>query len=83
MRRRRPTNQKSVVEPSDSIYLFMNCGMTHLDTFDLKPGHSQSGRNSRYCNQRRWLADLSIFLPMIASQFDRLAVIRFDEYTNQ
>ena len=25
------------------IYLFMNGGMTHLDTFDLKPGHENQG----------------------------------------
>jgi hypothetical protein len=57
------------------IYLFMNGGMTHLDTFDLKPGHENQG-DTKPINTVVPGAILSQFLPTLAGQFDKLAVIR-------
>ena len=57
------------------IYLFMNGGMSHLDTFDLKPGHVSQGETRGIPTNVPGL-QISHFLPIIASQFDRLAVIR-------
>ncbi len=57
------------------IYLFMNGAMTHLDTFDLKPGHENQGETkpiqTNVSGKR-----ISEFLPELAKQFDKLAVIR-------
>lgn len=57
------------------IYLFMNGGMTHLDTFDLKPGHVNQGETRGIATSVPGL-QISQFLPTLASQFDRMAVIR-------
>lgn len=57
------------------IYLFMNGAMTHLDTFDLKPGHENQGE-TRGISTSVPGAQISQFLPMLASQFEKLAVIR-------
>jgi hypothetical protein len=57
------------------IYLFMNGAMTHLDTFDLKPGHENQGE-TRAINTSVPGTQISQFLPMLASQFDKLAVVR-------
>jgi hypothetical protein len=57
------------------IYLFMNGAMTHLDTFDLKPGHVNQG-DTKPINTSVAGAQISQFLPNLASQFDKLAVIR-------
>jgi Protein of unknown function (DUF1501) len=57
------------------IYLFMSGGMTHLDTFDLKPGHPSQGETRGIATNVPGL-QVSQLLPTIASQLDRLAVIR-------
>ena len=57
------------------IYLFMNGAMTHLDTFDLKPGHVNQG-DTKPINTSVPGAQISQFLPMLAEQFHNLAVIR-------
>ncbi len=57
------------------IYLFMNGGMTHLDTFDLKPGHENQGE-TRAINTSVPGAQISHFLPTLAGQFDKMAVVR-------
>ena len=57
------------------IYLFMTGGMTHLDTFDLKPGHENQGATKPVSTSVPG-AILSQFLPTLAEQFDKLAVIR-------
>ena len=57
------------------IYLFMAGGMTHIDTFDLKPGHANQG-STRAIATNVAGCQLSQFLPSLASQFDKLAVIR-------
>jgi len=57
------------------IYLFMNGGMTHLDTFDLKPGHANQGQTKPISTSVAG-AQLSEFLPTLAGLFDKFAVIR-------
>jgi len=57
------------------IYLFMSGGMTHLDTFDLKPGHENQGE-TRGIKTSVPGKQISQFLPQLAKQFDKIAVIR-------
>lgn len=57
------------------IYLFMNGGMTHLDTFDLKPGHENQGETKGISTSVAGL-QISQFLPTLAAQFDKIAAIR-------
>ncbi len=57
------------------IYLFMSGGMTHLDTFDLKPGHANQGETRPIATNVAGI-QVSQHLPILASQFDKLAVIR-------
>ena len=57
------------------IYLFMNGGMTHLDTFDLKPGHENQGETKGIKTSVPG-KQISQFLPTLAQQFDKIAAIR-------
>lgn len=57
------------------IYLFMSGAMTHLDTFDLKPGHKNQGQTLAISTSVSG-AQLSQFLPQLATQFDKIAAIR-------
>ena len=57
------------------IFLYMEGGPSHLDTFDLKPGQENQGETKPIKTNvpgRR----ISEFLPMLAGQFDKLAAIR-------
>jgi hypothetical protein len=57
------------------IYLFMGGGMTHIDTFDVKPGHPNQG-NTQVIPTNVPGCQLGAHLPNLAKQFDKLAVIR-------
>ncbi len=57
------------------IYLFMTGGMTHLDMFDLKPGHPNQGATKPIGTNVAGIA-ISEFLPVLATEFDKIAVIR-------
>jgi hypothetical protein len=57
------------------IYLYMSGGMTHLDTFDLKPGHENQGETTPI-NTSVPGAQISQFLPNLASQFKDIAAVR-------
>ena len=57
------------------IYLYMNGGMSHLDTFDPKPGHADAGPLKAIASNVDGL-QLSENLPLLAKQADKLAVIR-------
>jgi len=57
------------------IYLFMNGGMTHLDTFDLKPGHENQGETRPIATSVAGL-QLSQYLPSLAGQFEKIAAVR-------
>ena len=56
------------------IYLFMNGAMSHLDTFDLKPGHKNQGETTGI-NTNVAGMKASEFLPSLSKQYDKLAVI--------
>lgn len=57
------------------VYLFMNGGMTHLDTFDLKPGHENQG-DTRPIPTKVSGLQISQYLTELAGQFDKLGVVR-------
>ena len=57
------------------IYLYMSGAMTHIDTFDLKPGHENQG-STRAINTSVPGLQISEYLPTIAQQMQHLAVIR-------
>jgi hypothetical protein len=57
------------------IYLYMSGGMTHLDTFDLKPGHENQGSTTPISTSVAGI-QISRFLPMLAAQFDQIAAVR-------
>ncbi len=57
------------------VYLFMSGGMSHIDTFDLKPGHENQGA-TRPIPTNVPGCQISQHLPILASQFDKMAVIR-------
>ncbi len=56
------------------IYLYMAGAMTHLDTFDLKPGHKSQGQTKPIKTSVPG-AQISEFLPTLAEEFDKMAVI--------
>ncbi len=57
------------------IYLFMSGAMSHIDTFDPKPGTESAGETTAIQTS---IPGISIgnHLPLIAKQMDRLAVVR-------
>ena len=57
------------------IYLYMSGGMTHLDTFDLKPGHENQGETTPISTSVGGIR-ISRFLPTLAGQFNEIAAIR-------
>ena len=57
------------------IYLYMNGGMTHLDTFDTKPGHENQG-GTKTIDTNVDDIKISSLLPSLAAQADKLAIIR-------
>ncbi|NNE90169.1 MAG: DUF1501 domain-containing protein [Verrucomicrobiales bacterium] len=56
------------------IYLYMNGGMSHLDTFDPKPGHEVMGPTGTINTNVDGMR-FSEYLPRISKQADKLAVI--------
>lgn len=57
------------------VYLFMNGGMTHIDTFDLKPGHENQGETKPIATNVPGL-QIGQYLPTIAGMFDKIAAVR-------
>jgi len=64
----RPATAKNV------IYLYMSGGMTHLDTFDLKPGAPTQGPTEAIGTSADGV-QISKHLPNLAKQMDKVAVI--------
>ena len=56
------------------IYLFMGGGMSHIDTFDLKPGHENQG-STRAMNTRVDGLRVSTHLPNLARHANKLCVV--------
>ena len=57
------------------IYLFMNGAMSHIDTFDPKPGTDAGGETTAISTSVPGLS-IGNHLPLMAKQMNRLAVIR-------
>ncbi len=57
------------------IYLYMSGGMTHLDTFDPKPGTEQAGPVNAI-NTKAEGVQISEYFPTVAQQADKIAFIR-------
>lgn len=57
------------------VYLFMAGAMSHLDTFDVKPGHKNQGL-TRSIDTNVAGMQVSHYLPMLSRHFDKLTVIR-------
>lgn len=57
------------------IYLYMSGGMTHLDTFDLKPGHENQGSTTPIGTAVPGV-QIGNYLPTLAQQFGQIAAIR-------
>jgi hypothetical protein len=56
------------------IYLYMSGGMTHLDTFDTKPGHENQGPVRELATNVPGVA-LSEYLPQLTNHADKMAII--------
>lgn len=56
------------------IYLFMAGGMSHLDTFDLKPGHANQGSTKPISTKMDGMR-FTRHLPGLAKQADKICVI--------
>ncbi|MFM7034301.1 MAG: DUF1501 domain-containing protein [Planctomycetia bacterium] len=57
------------------ISLFMSGGMSHLDTLDVKPGSEGQGKTGSIATSLPGIR-LSEYLPTLAGQLDRIAIIR-------
>jgi|MDTC01.3.fsa_nt_gb hypothetical protein len=57
------------------IYLYMSGGMTHLDTFDPKPGTDEQGPVEAISTNADGV-QLSEYLPSLAGQMDKAALVR-------
>jgi len=62
-------------KPKRLIYLYMSGAMSHLDTFDLKPGHEHQG-NTKGIQTNVAGHQIGDTLPKLATHFDKLAVVR-------
>ncbi|MEO0415859.1 MAG: DUF1501 domain-containing protein [Verrucomicrobiota bacterium] len=56
------------------IYLYMGGGMTHIDTFDTKPGHENQGQ-TKTINTNVDGIRISEYLPSLARQADKLTIV--------
>lgn len=57
------------------IYLYMSGGMTHMDTFDPKPGHENQGPVEAIRTSAPGV-QISGYLPMMAKHMDKAAIVR-------
>jgi len=69
-------NATTVGKPAKHIiYMFMSGGMTHMDTFDPKPG-TENGGSTQGISTGVPGVELSEFLPNLAKNFKDIAVVR-------
>ncbi|MCX6858145.1 MAG: DUF1501 domain-containing protein [Verrucomicrobia bacterium] len=67
---------KQVPTARNVIYLYMNGGMSHLDTFDPKPDNAEVMGLTKTINTNTDGIRLSENLPLVARQANKLAIIR-------
>ncbi len=65
---------KQVPTAKNVIYLYMNGGMSHLDTFDPKPGNEVMGP-TKVLKTNADGVQISEYLPRMAKHMDKVAVI--------
>jgi Protein of unknown function (DUF1501) len=65
---------RMVGKAKNVIYLYMSGGMSHLDTFDVKPGHSVMGATQPIPTNVPGI-QISEYLPRVAQCMDRIALI--------
>jgi len=70
-----PTGRAAGGKAKSVIYLYMNGGMSHLDTFDTKPGSNTQGPTESIKSSADSLL-IGSTLPSIARHMDKIAVIR-------
>jgi hypothetical protein len=63
------------------IYLFMEGGMSHIDTFDPKPGNKEAQGPVGAISTNVDGVRLTEYLPRLAKKMDRIAVIRSMSHT--
>ncbi len=68
-----PTPRKNPAK--NIIYLYMNGGMTHLDTFDPKPGAETQGPVQTIDTSANGV-QISEYLPQLAKQIDKAVLVR-------
>ncbi len=68
-----PTPRKNPAK--NIIYLYMNGGMTHLDTFDPKPGAETQGPVQAIDTTANGV-QISEYLPQLAKQIDKAVLVR-------
>lgn len=68
-----PTPRKNPAK--NIIYLYMSGGMTHLDTFDPKPG-TETGGPVQAIDTSANGVQISEYLPQLARQMDKAVVVR-------
>lgn len=76
-----PTDAARVASARRVIYLYMSGGMSHLDTFDLKPGQEVQGPTEAISTRVDGLR-MSQHFPNLARHADKLAVIN-SMFSNQ
>lgn len=57
------------------IYLYMSGGMSHLDTFDIKPDNSEVRGDAGAIETNVKGIRVSKFLPKVAKQMDKIAIV--------
>ncbi|MFO1482418.1 MAG: DUF1501 domain-containing protein [Verrucomicrobiaceae bacterium] len=67
---------KQAATARNVIYLYMTGGMSHLDTFDPKPGKDDIMGLTKVINTNVDGIRVSNNLPLVARQMDKLAVVR-------
>ncbi len=67
---------KQAATARNVIYLYMNGGMSHLDTFDPKPDKTDIMGLTKVINTNVDGIRVSNHIPLLARQMDKLAVIR-------
>lgn len=63
------------------IYLFMQGGMSHIDTFDTKPGRADLQGPTRTINTKADGVQISGYLPELAKHTPKMAIIRSMSHT--
>lgn len=75
-----PAETRRKAKATSVIYLFMQGGMSHIDTFDTKPGAAGQGPTETISTKADGVR-LSGYLPLLAKHTDKMAIIRSMSHT--